>query len=277
MKNLNRVINIWSDLEKYYSDHTDTYKTRLECVKALVAYDDETNTTKISRIKSYLTDELQTYTQEELNDYSNLINILDGVDSLLRTKSLTAIENLNDLLNVSNVVNKQQSNITKKLPEHFFENLSPVKVINEDRIIKENENFFETIYLSKETFGDTFYLDNGKVKQMFMLEDYKNVFILNNRLSLSKLIQSTKQDRTDFKVRLCKACSELAEKGQLLLNLIFLDKGYLKIDDKIAIIEIGNWKEELKFTKRNYTKTDKAEYYSFNLTTKYDKFKVIFV
>lgn len=124
MKNLNKVLNVWSDLESSY----ETLKgrlgvsTRLEFIYKIAGY--KNKTTQIDIIKSTMKGETSDYTTDELESYSKLINKLEAIDYVLISADIESIDNLDRFADYCIGLSVNNRYVGKTVSDELFQGMS---------------------------------------------------------------------------------------------------------------------------------------------------------
>lgn len=95
MKNLEKVVKVWTNLESSYTGYKKSHKSvnRADYLKKLLAWD--TNGANITGVRNLLHDEIDTYDAKEAATYSELFDELDKTAERLASYS-GEIENLDE-------------------------------------------------------------------------------------------------------------------------------------------------------------------------------------
>lgn len=116
MSNLSKFYSIWKDLEKSYEELKVklSVDTRGDFLRKICF--NNKNESIIPTIKSLLQNELESYSDEDLVKYSDLVESLDAISFLIETEQLeyAKIQNLNSLI-IIGANERKDSTIEKKV------------------------------------------------------------------------------------------------------------------------------------------------------------------
>lgn len=271
MNNLTKVCNIWDNLDESFENMASKLKvsTRVDFIKKLVGYDEASNSTKIEYIKGKLNEEIASYSDVEMSLYTKIINVLTGVDLLIKSKDFDAIENaptLNSILMDSIVEVKNVKETTTKLPEDFFQKLAPLK-----SPIAELEEYMtlDEVYNLTGCVGETFILNKDNTVSSYVLTNTENeIFIYNSMSDIISMLDKVSVPATRRFASYCIKCYKLLLSSNKLKNhTIMLSKKYYKVDGKKITVYIGNESFEIKLTPQKIISEDRVYGYLVKIKT----------
>lgn len=280
-KLLYKVLYYWGDLEDTFQNklnvinsirkkqNREEISTRLELVKVLTGFLEKDNITRINHLRGRLEEEVGTYTPEEFETYSRLMEIMNGVDELLRSGEIQEIADLNMLSRLAEAQSRVSKSAVSELPVGFFEGLRAVNTNAKQEDVA-NLKDLEQIYSITGMIGDTFIYKNGKVESHISANDIIDYFVLRNESDIDTVISEVTNKVNKFAVKLIKCMSNLQEHKKLKYNTIFLTNKYFTIakDESKATIKIGKSKFECKLNASNKCKDEESglKYYSVKCT-----------
>lgn len=272
MNNLIKVYNIWSKLESSYENlRTELNVTsKAEFVKKLIGYSEKDNTTQVEYIKGKVNEDLGKYTPSELKAYTVLNNILTGIDYLCKLGKLDNITedtDLNSLVDASIVETNTIKETSRKLPNDFFENLSP---ITNSRFKSESLMTLDEVYNLTGNIGETFILsDNDEVKEYLITDSKKEYFVFNDAGNILDIFASLEDETTrDFALYCVNAYRVLKETNKIKPSTIFLSKKYYTQEGKDINLKLGEESFKLKVTPTKVLSDAKLIGYYFKIKSK---------
>ncbi len=266
MKNLNRILNIWRNLEVHYTN--SKMDSRLDYIKKIIGYTD--GSTKVDYILGKLKGEAPGYNTEELQEYVRITKVLDGAKQLIETNSLLTIDDFEKFVNTCIVINRKMQD-RKQLPKDYFDKLS----YNHKPMVKERslETSFGDIYNKLEGFGDVTKLVDGNVVTLTLKDD--NATILYNESVLANLIEI--HDTNNFAKNVVYIAAKLSEQGKLDTNQVFLNTNYFKVDKNEITVTIGELVNTSKIYSYNKIINHQSIGYIVTLKTVYGNVKLVCV
>lgn len=276
-KLLASILYYWGDLEDTFKNKLGIINkimkrqgnpeitTRLGLLKALTGYIENENVTRIFHLRARLETEVGDYTPEEFEQYSTLMEILSGIDTLLRENKLKDIDDLNMVSRVA-LATARTSGTSKELPVDFFDNLRGVKTVLNREVT--NQKDLEQIYSLTGCLSDTFVYRNGKVECHVSDNSIKDFFVFRSEEDLDSVIKEVNGKDSKFANDLIKCMSSLQNLGKLKYNMLFLTEKYYKVsnDKSKATIKIGRNSFTQKITASNKVSDAKNDinYYVVN-------------
>lgn len=287
MNNLQKVLNIWFNLDKAYVDFKNAYpeliKSNLDFIKFLINYDDTNHTQDISYLKTKLAEDVSLYTDKELNDYSRILNILDGVDSILKEDSNVNIANLNTFIQDAESYSTRVKQTVKTLPDNYFDNLIVVKP--KDKINGKLE-LFNKIYDRYGTIGNTYTIENGKIISLISRKS-DNHIIFTTKSQIDDLFDEYRETKNQFIYSALVAMNELTKVQKLVTNTLILPNKYVDaitelhdnseytVKNNELKINIGSHSKTVKVTRRNLYRKDDILFAFVNIKFKLGTVPVI--
>lgn len=273
MNNLTKVCSIWNNLDESYERMAKKLKvnTRTEFIKKIVGFDEKEKTTKVEYIKGKLNEELGNYSSVEMDVYNNIIAVLTGVDLLLRGDNVESIEylrSLNDIVTESLVEVKNVKEVSNKMKDTFFNELTPIKspLTQLDEYMTLNE-----VYDLTGCIGETFILNKDNTVSSYVLTNIENeVFTYNSLSDIIGLLKQLETPATKTFASYCMKCYQILEEtGRLKPHTVMLSKKYYSVEGKELIISFGGSKLKVKITPQKIISTDKVYGYTIKAQTKY--------
>ena len=287
MNNLQKVLNIWFNLDKAYVDFKNAYpeliKSNLDFIKFLINYDDTNHTQDISYLKTKLAEDVSLYTDKELNDYSRILNILDGVDSILKEDSNVNIANLNTFIQDAESYSTRVKQTVKTLPDNYFDNLIVVKP--KDKINGKLE-LFNKIYDRYGTIGNTYTIENGKIISLISRKSDDHI-IFTTKSQIDELFDEYRETKNQFIYSALVAMNELTKVQKLVTNTLILSNKYVDaitelhdnseytVKNNELKINIGSHSKTVKVTRRNLYRKDDILFAFVNIKFKLGTVPVI--
>lgn len=287
MNNLQKVLNIWFNLDKAYVDFKNAYpeliKSNLDFIKFLINYDDTNNTQDISYLKTKLAEDVSLYTDKELNDYSRILNILDGVDSILKEDSNVNIANLNTFIQDAESYSTRVKQTVKTLPDNYFDNLIVVKP--KDKISGKLE-LFNKIYDRYGTIGNTYTIENGDIISLISRKSDDHI-IFTTKSQIDELFDEYRETKNQFIYSALVAMNELTKVQKLVTNTLILSNKYVDaitelhdnseytVKNNELKINIGSHSKTVKVTRRNLYRKDDILFAFVNIKFKLGTVPVI--
>lgn len=287
MNNLQKVLNIWFNLDKAYVDFENAYpeliKSNLDFIKFLINYDDTNNTQDISYLKTKLAEDVSLYTDKELNDYSRILNILDGVDSILKEDSNVNIANLNTFIQDAESYSTRVKQTVKTLPDNYFDNLIVVKP--KDKISGKLE-LFNKIYDRYGTIGNTYTIENGDIISLISRKSDDHI-IFTTKSQIDELFDEYRETKNQFIYSALVAMNELTKVQKLVTNTLILSNKYVDaitelhdnseytVKNNELKINIGSHSKTVKVTRRNLYRKDDILFAFVNIKFKLGTVPVI--
>ena len=263
MNNLDRIKNWLDNLEEVYK--TSGCKSREEFMRKYMGYDKKSNTTKTFYLIRKMEQEVLTYSEEELEEYSNVIKILNNLDYMMRTSvgfTTTLINNLTVLYNNAKRFSGALE-VQKTVPKDLIDSVGFYKLYSYDIEKAKQTSQFE-ITNTFGTIGSTYCVKDGAVHHLDL--DDKDVYICSSKESL-KILKNARKGT--FRHRVLQLVMELIEKGELQLGTAFFNKTMTsrKTDFKV---KLGS-----KSVKIDPNKVSKIDYISRLDNKKTEAFKVV--
>lgn len=147
MKNLDRMMTVWSGLENAYGKYCKNYQevSRKEYLKDLLAYED--GHSDLTALRSLLKSEVSEYNDEEAMNYASLFELMK--------KTVIVLDNFKgEIVNLDEFINfESNSTATKSIGEKM----------KETDILLSSTIGEAASYLSKGIFTDAVYEENGKL------------------------------------------------------------------------------------------------------------------
>lgn len=287
MNNLQKVLNIWFNLDKAYVDFKNAYpeliKSNLDFVKFLINYDDTNHTQDISYLKTKLAEDVSLYTDKELNDYSRILNILDGVDSILKEDSNVNIANLNTFIQDAESYSTRVKQTVKTLSDNYFDNLIVVKP--KDKISGKLE-LFNKIYDRYGTIGNTYTIENGEIVSLISRKSDDHI-IFTTKSQIDELFDEYRETKNQFIYSALVAMNELTKVQKLVTNTLILSNKYVDaitelhdnseytVKNNELKINIGSHSKTVKVTRRNLYRKDDILFAFVNIKFKLGTVPVI--
>lgn len=287
MNNLQKVLNIWFNLDKAYVDFKNAYpeliKSNLDFIKFLINYDDTNHTQDISYLKTKLAEDISLYTDKELNDYSRILNILDGVDSILKEDSKVNIANLNTFIQDAESYSTRVKQTVKTLPDNYFDNLIVVKP--KDKINGKLE-LFNKIYDRYGTIGNTYTIENGEIVSLISRKSDDHI-IFTTKSQIDELFDEYRETKNQFIYSALVAMNELTKVQKLVTNTLILSNKYVDaitelhdnseytVKNNELKINIGSHSKTVKVTRRNLYRKDDILFAFVNIKFKLGTVPVI--
>lgn len=287
MNNLQKVLNIWFNLDKAYVDFKNAYpeliKSNLDFIKFLINYDDTNHTQDISYLKTKLAEDVSLYTDKELNDYSRILNILDGVDSILKEDSNVNIANLNTFIQDAESYSTRVKQTVKTLPDNYFDNLIVVKP--KDKINGKLE-LFNKIYDRYGTIGNTYTIENGEIVSLISRKSDDHI-IFTTKSQIDELFDEYRETKNQFIYSALVAMNELTKVQKLVTNTLILSNKYVDaitelhdnseytVKNNELKINIGSHSKTVKVTRRNLYRKDDILFTFVNIKFKFGTVPVI--
>lgn len=287
MNNLQKVLNIWFNLDKAYVDfknaHPELIKSNLDFIKFLINYDDTNHTQDISYLKTKLAEDVSLYTDKELNDYSRILNILDGVDSILKEDSNVNIANLNTFIQDAESYSTRVKQTVKTLPDNYFDNLIVVKP--KDKINGKLE-LFNKIYDRYGTIGNTYTIENGEIVSLISRKSDDHI-IFTTKSQIDELFDEYRETKNQFIYSALVAMNELTKVQKLVTNTLILSNKYVDaitelhdnseytVKNNELKINIGSHSKTVKVTRRNLYRKDDILFTFVNIKFKFGTVPVI--
>lgn len=287
MNNLQKVLNIWFNLDQSYVEFKKTYpeliNSNLDFIKFLINFNDENCTQDISYLKTKLAEDVKLYTDKELNDYSRILNILDGVDSILKENPSVEIDNLNTFVIEAESYSTRVKQTVKTLADNYFDNLIVVKPKDKK---KQNLELFNKIYDRYGTIGNTYTLENGKVRSLISrkADDY---LIFTTKSQIDDLFDEYRTTKNQFIYSALIAMNELTKVRKLVTNTLILSNKYIDaitelhnnseftLKNNELKIRIGLDSRVIKVTRRNLYRKDDILFAYVNVKFKFGTIPVI--
>lgn len=269
MNNLDKVFYIYSDLESAYKKASKKEDmSRLSFLKKSIAFNDETKTSRVDYIIDVLSEDSNTYDDEELIKFSKLTTMLKGVDCLLSSGTCTD-ENIEfkSILELAQAVSSNMSSITKALPEGYFTKLTSALSVNMESV----ELSLEDLVNSFGVLGEMFTPD----KVYTLKKGTPKYFVYNDIVSLLKVKANLTEENKPFFVKVLLTKEFLLNSPEVLKHLIFLGDIYYKNNDKTLDVKIGNFTQTIKKTKSNTIKLKDCETYLVDLNLPSGTVKVV--
>ena len=287
MNNLQKVLNIWFNLDKAYEDFKKAYpeliQTNLDFIKFLINFNDEDGSQDISYLKTKLAEDVKEYSDGELNNYSRIINILDGVDSILKENANIVIDDLDSFIQDAESCSTRVKQTVKTLPNNYFDNLIVVKPKNK---LESNVELFNKIYDRYGTIGNTYTIENGEVVSLISRKSDDHI-IFTTKSQIDDLFDEYRATKNQFIYSALVAMNELTVVQKLVTNTLILSNKYIDavtelhdnseftVKDNEIKITIGSHSETVKVTRRNLYRKDDIMFAFVNVKFKFGTVPVI--
>ncbi|GAA0101633.1 hypothetical protein UT300012_23480 [Paraclostridium bifermentans] len=271
MNNLQLLKKVWDDLEATFesSKHTE----RLEFLHKAIGFDGESTASGylISRLK----EDTDKYNEDELEEFSKFIEMLESVDQIVMSGKLTKITNLNEFKALA-MSGKFVREIEKnKMPESFLNDLDFSK--SDLRIDKTFESDFKKIFGDLATVGDTTTFVGEDVISMQLADD--NAYIFYNMKDVERVFEEAGSN--PFFKAIGYITKTLMDTGAInqdnLFNQVFLGNKYFNVESGSINVKIGDYEYSTKVRSDNKIKAENYIAYTSSLPTNYGRFKVILV
>lgn len=271
MNNLERVENIWNNLENNFQQ--SKYENRLDYINHLVGTTETSNgvKTKIDYIIKNIRKDASTYTSEELERMNVMVETLQGVQTIIESEQLVGIEDFDSLLSAS--IQLSDEVIEHLMPENFLDNLKLSNITKE--IENSIEMLVEELYSQFGCLGNTIKLINNKPVSL-IAEQTDDFYGLYNTELVSIILEKSKSSEFYYKIGV--ACNALASANKLEEDILFFSDKYYTVEDNSIDINIGN----LNYTSKiySYHKFKLGKFgtgYFIPVETPYGKIKMMFL
>ena len=181
MNNLQLLKRVWDDLEATFA--SSKYDDRVEFLHKAIGYDG--NTTAVDYLISRLKEDTDKYTEDELEEFSKYVAMLESVNQLVMLGKLSKIANLNDLKDLAMSGRVSREVEKNKMPESFLDSLDFTK--SDLKIDKSFEGDFRKIFGDLTTIGDTTTFVGEDVISMQLADD--NAYIFYNMKEVEKVFE----------------------------------------------------------------------------------------
>lgn len=225
MNNLEKIINVWNNLEMEYSNYVKTKKnniSRKEYLKKLLAFRD--NKPSLVEIKELIGVEQESYSKDDLESMKSFFSILEKAINYVQ-----AHENINSLNNfIEKVIEYDLNKEYETIDIELFKNKSSsVQVV---------EAITNGIF-RKASFLD----DSGNVK-FFDDSLFNNYFQFKDNSEIGKFVQQyqKKKMKTNFETMIIKALKTLISKNKITGSISFIAPDLCSINKRS--VSIGNIK-----------------------------------
>lgn len=259
MNNLGRVYKVYQDLDKAYEKECKQRKlSKLDFIKKIVAFDENSRTTRVDYIIDVLSEDSDKYTEDELIEFSKITSMLKGIDNLLVSDRLPSNDiDFSVILELGQVVSSNIASVTKTLPEGFFTKLTSSLSINMNSVELSLEDLVNSFGVLGEMFTPT--------KVYTLKKDTPKYFIYNDIISLLKIKEILTEENKSFFVKVVSTQKFLESSPDILKHLIFLGDLYYTDNGDSLSVKIGNFKQDIKKTKSNTIKLKNCETYLVDL------------
>lgn len=271
MNNLQLLKKVWDDLEGTFA--SSKYEDRVEFLHKAVGYDG--STTAVDYLISRLKEDTDKYTEEELEEFSKYVEMLESVHQLVMIGKLSSIANLNEFkaLAMSGRVTRETSQ--NKMPESFLDSLDFTK--SDLKIDKSFDGDFRKIFGDLATIGDTTTFVGEDVVSMQLADD--NAYIFYNMREVEKVFAEAATN--PFYKAIGYVTKALMSKGAItqenLFSQVFLGRKYFNVENGSINVKIGDYEYSTKVRSDNKIKAEGYVAYTSSLPTDYGKFKVILI
>lgn len=241
--NLYKVMRIFDNLEENFK--SSEYKSREEYIKYITQVTGKEN--KIYYIINCLKEEVEEYNKEEIDEYTRILNLLNGLNIILTSPSGFTINSFDELLDDCSKKQKMAEN-SVNISDKFIEELSIYRKCED--FIKSNPKTLEEIYNETGFLGDCTVFKNNKPKT-YNLADNHAILINYIDNELIARFDALKNDNELYKCAL-KILKYLYSNKMFKSPLIVVDNKYMKRKGKLSgTIEIGNFRKKIKMNSKN--------------------------
>lgn len=208
MSNLNKFLGIYEDLEKSYESLKSKFNVseRNEFLRILCY--SKKGECIIPTIKSLLKSEVPTYTSEQLEDYSGLMDCLNSLDLFLCNNDINNvyIKNLNTFMTKC-IYDYTYSTVSERINKESLEgmlfNVIPTYVLSPKRCFNKHGEVSSFCKLFR-----------GKTIKVVVRDDFSDDFITISDYNIMDVLNHLKVDNSDFGIRLKKLIVTLSNKEQ---------------------------------------------------------------
>lgn len=271
MNNLQLLKKVWDDLEATYA--SSKYTDRVKFLHKAVGYDG--NSTAVDYLISRLKEDTDKYTEEELEEFSKYVAMLESVNQLVMTGKLTNITNLNELKALAMLGRISREVEQNRMPESFLDGLDFTK--SDLKIDKSFDGDFKKIFGDLATIGDTTTFVGEDVVSMQLADD--NAYIFYNMKEVERVFEEASTN--PFYKAIGYVTKTLMDRGVItqenLFSQVFLGPKYFSIDKGSINVKIGDYEYSTKIRTDNKIKAEGYVAYTSSLPTDYGKFKVILI
>lgn len=253
--NLYKVMNIFDNLEENYkSSHC---KTRDEYIRYITQVSGKDN--KIYYIINCLKEEVESYNKEEIDEYTRILKLLNGLNIILTSPSGFIVNSFEELLNDCTHKQKLAEN-SVIITDKFIEELSIYRKCED--FIKTNPKTLDEIYNETGFLGDCTIFKDNKPKT-YNLADNHAILINYIDTELISKLDALKSENILYKYTLI-ILKYLFNNNMFKAPMIIIDNKYLKRKGKLSgIIEIGDYQEKMKMNSKNrIEEMDMVAYYT---------------
>lgn len=271
MNNLERVENIWNNLENNFQQ--SKYDNRLDYINYLVGTTETTNgvKTKVDYIIKNIRKDANTYNAEELERMNTIIETLQGVKTIIESEQLVAIEDFDSLLSAS--IQLSDEVIEHLMPENFLDSLKLSNVTKE--IENSIEMLVEDLYTQFGCIGNAIKIVNNKPVSL-VAQQTNDFYGLYNTELVSTILEKSKTSEFYYKIGV--ACNALAAQSKLEEDILFFSDKYYSVDGSTINITIGDLVYSSKLYSYHKFKLGKfGTGYFIPVETPYGKIKMMFI
>lgn len=273
MNNIDRIVKYWGDLDQSYEIYKDELKVdnKLDYLKKLTGYDEETKTTKLVYLKGKIQEEMADYDDKFSTLAEALLNIFNGVDLIINKL------NKNDVVSLMNIVreclqkNKEVKTVDRVLDSDFFSDL--LVVANPDSKYNAIPLSISDALSNLNLIGESFVLSEGSVKHYDISTLEGHAYVLTSFNNINYLNDEIKDK--EFIAKLIEVFISLNNNGKLAVNTLFIDKTYFSVIDKILRLKFGNMCADIKIQKNNTWEYSSGAYYTCSIKLPYDTLKIV--
>lgn len=287
---LGHTLEYWGDLEHAYINKLGSLNkirakknlpllvSRLDFLKALVGYEEKDNRVRLNYIKSRLAEEVGTYSPEELQVYSNLMEVFQGVTLLLCENTVEEITTFNNFAMEMRGDAATANSNQKALDPTFFERLQPIKTCPNIPISSTLST--TELYCLTGQLGNTHMLVDGEVKALIASDSLEDsLFLIADCQSDEILAQADSGNK--FAKRLIEGMRCLSAADKLKFQTLFLDKNYFKVKENggVAEIKFGDKKVLMKISPTNRYEVlgTKIKLYTGKIATKVGEINTVLI
>lgn len=261
MNNLEKVLVYWADLDQSYEKNKERLKVdnKLDYLKTLVDYNEKNNTTAVTRIKNVIQRESTNYNAEHTKLANVILEVLTGVDILLREEKVSSIDNLSEFVRCAGAKSSDIKTLGDVLPDDFFTKLLPISVPS-----KKKESNVVKLSLSESILGygivgECFKPSPNGVTMYTDSDLLNNHFIYDGPASISKIFESGVNKVFAEKVRV--ALLTLLQSRKIDSSALFIDNTYYSLADSMLTLHFGSELKQIKLKVSNIVDTDNGRIY----------------
>lgn len=253
---LNHTLEFWGDLEfAYINKLGDLNKVRakkklplitnrLDFIKALTGYIEKENRVRLNYVKSRLSEEVGGYDSSELQKYSDLMEVFQGVTSLLCEQEVLEIVSFKGFIEEIRGNAIRDNANQKALDPTFFDGLQPIKTRTESTFSVNTLSTSELYSLTGQ-LGNTHMSVDGQVKSFLASDSMEDsLFIIANKQV--DILMNRAESGNPFAKKLVDCIRGLYTANKFKFQTLFLDSNYFKLSEKENSAEITFGQEKIK-------------------------------